>query len=349
MIRRALFLFFVFISALYANKVIYCNYDEVPQRVIKGQIFSVTLKTLPVINDYDDIAYTFSNYNGLKILNDVPYRTKNGKYFNDKFYMQATQNYAKLPDIEAALVASTEYNTTRIQGQKLNVIALNPNEKFSNIIADELALNNYKTTRYDNRNNIVIFSATAKNSDIESIHFNGVKKQGIESITPSYDESKVTYYVVLSKELELFTFNYFNLPKNKFVKIQIPIIVDDDSVATQSDLKPKDQSHEKIKMYIALGIAFVGFIFIIIRKKYIYLILIILPLGYTLYIAMPQKEICVKAGSAIHLLPVSNGTIFKTTDQQRIYLKEGSTKNYIKIRLDNDKIGWVKNENTCSN
>jgi hypothetical protein len=262
--------------------------------------------------------------------------------------MLVTDATAKLPDINASLIAPQEYNSTIIQGPKLNVITLNPKEDFSNIIANSLELQEYKTTSYDNTHNIVVFVATATNADIKAMHFNNVYKQGMESVTESYDESKITYFVVISKRLEYFSFSYFNLLENTYKKISIPIIVDDDSVTTQSDLKPRDQSHDTIKMYIALGISVIGLIFILFRQKYIYLVFIIIPLAYTLYLSIPEQEVCIKAGSNIYLLPVENGTIFETTPREYHLPKEGSVTNFTKVKLQNDKIGWVKNEDTCS-
>ena len=75
---------------------------------------------------------------------------------------------------------------------------------------------------------------------------------------------------------------------------------------------------------------------------------IIIPLAYTLYLSIPEQEVCIKAGSNIYLLPVENGTIFETTPRKYHLPKEGSVTNFTKVKLQNDKIGWVKNEDTCS-
>ena len=345
---KAFLLVLLFISSLYANKVIYLSYDEIPKRVIQGEIFTITLKALSTVQNYDDIAYEFSNARGLKILDEVPIREQKGKFLYDTFHLQSTANRAKLPDVNASLIASREYNSTFIKGEKLNVIKLNPKKNFSNIIANDLVLSEYKTTNYDNTHNIIVFVLSGENTDIDALHFKNVYKQGKESSTNSYLSSKITYFVVVDKQLEHFTFSYFNLLKNRFELIDIPIIVDDDSVTTQSDLKPRDQSHDMQKMYAAAAIAFLGFILVLLKRKIIYLILIFLPLGYILYLSIPQKNICIKKGAQIHLLPVDNGTIFQTT-QTKIYLaKEGQTQNYIKVKLTNNKIGWVKNEDTCA-
>jgi len=338
----------LFISSLYANKVIYLSYDETPTRVIQGEIFTVTLKALSTVKHFDDISYEFSNSRGIKILDEVPIREQKGKFLYDTFHILATAPYVKLPDVNASLIASQEYNSTFIKGKKLNVIKLNPKKNFSNVIADKLQLNEYKTTNYDNKHNIIVFVLSAENANIDAMHFNDVYKQGKESSTNSYLTSKITYFVVVDKRIENFSFTYFNLLRNRFELINVPVIVDDDSVTTQSDLKPRDQSHDLQKMYAAAALALVGFILVILKRRIIYLILIFLPLGYIVYLSSPEQEICIKKGAQIHLLPVDNGTIFETTQIEFTLPKEGQTQNYIKVKLNNNKIGWVKNEDTCS-
>jgi len=346
-IKPFLFLLLL-ISSLYANKVIYLSYDETPSRVVQGEIFTITLKALSTVQDFDDIFYEFSNYSGIKLLDEVPQREQKGKFLYDTFHLLSTSKAIKLPDVNATLIASQEYNSTFIKGEKLNVIKLNPKKNFSNVIANSLELIEYKTTNYDTMHNIVVFVATAENADINAMHFKNVFKQGVESSTDSYFNSKITYFVVVDKRVENFTFSYFNLLKNSFELITIPIIVIDDSVTTQSDLKPRDQSHDLQKMYAAAAVAIFGFVIILLKRKYIYLILIFIPLGYIAYLSIPEENICIKKGTQIHLLPVDNGTIFETTNTSYFLLKEGQTDRYIKVKLKNNQIGWVKNEDTCT-
>ncbi|MCD6172859.1 MAG: hypothetical protein J7J96_03585 [Sulfurimonas sp.] len=348
MVKILLLLTLFIFSTLSANKVLYLNYEKIPQRVIKGEIFSVTIKTISTVENFRDIEYKFSNHNGLKPLSFIPDREIKGNFYFEKFYFLTTKNKAKLPDINVKLIADREFEETLLIGPKLNVVTLNPKKNFSNIIANSFELSEYKTTVFDTKHNIIVFTAKAENSDLSSLRFQNVFKQGIESINDSYFEAKVTYFLVLNKDLEQFSFTYFNLIKNRFTKVTIPIIVDDDSVTTQTDLKPKNQSKEKLKLNIAIGLLVAILIFAIWRKKYIYLILILIPLIYIFYIAIPSKDICIKQDSEIYLLPVTNGTIFETTQTQCYLPNEGRVKNFIKVQLKDEKIGWVKNEDTCS-
>ena len=332
-------------------KVLYLSYKETPSRVLKGEIFSVTIKTLSTVKNFIDVEYELSNYVGIKPLNySLPYREIDSKYYYDTFYFLAQEAKVRLPDFTATLIddEEREFRQTTLEGSELNVITLNPKKNFSNIIADSFELLEYKTTNYDKKHNIVVFMATAKNCDIQSFSLKNIYKQGIESQTESIFESKLTYYAVIDKEIQNFSFSYFNLKENSFKIINIPIIVDDDSVTTQSDLKPKDQSKEMLKMSIAGVVGLFGVLFILLRKKYIYLIFILIPLAYIAYIAVPQKDICIKEGSNIYLLPVYNGTIFETTEAKIYLQKEGAVKGFVKVKVKNERTGWVKNEDICS-
>ncbi|EQB39996.1 hypothetical protein M947_02945 [Sulfurimonas hongkongensis] len=330
-------------------KVLYLNFKSTPHRVIKGEIFPITIKTLSTVKDFSNITYELLNYNGLKLLNELPYREEDSRYFYDTFYFLTTDSDAKIPDFKATLNGfdNTIYRDTILNGFKLNVVTLNPKKYFANIVANSFELLEFKTTAYDDDHNIVVFVATATNCDIASFELKDAYKQGIESITESHFNSKLVYYAVIKKDIENLSFSYFNLLQNNFVRLNIPIIVDDDSVTTQTDLKPKDQSHDRVKMLLASAIALIAFLLILWRKKYIYLVFILIPLTYVIYIAIPSKEVCIKVGSKIYLLPVHNGTIFEKTNTVYHLQKEGSVKDFVKVKLKNEKIGWVKNEDIC--
>ena len=335
---------------VFDQKVLYLSYENIPKRVIQGEIFPVTIKTLSTIQDVDTIHYSFLDLKGVTPLNEQPERQRRSKYWYDTFYFKVNDAEAMLPTFEVQISDSSglKYRKSTLSAEPLNVIVLNPDNKFSHIIANAFELMEYKTSSYDNEHNIVVFVARAFNADLHDFYLHGVKKQGIESVVGDFFESRITYYAVIEKNIEELRFSYFNLHTNNFSTLSVPIIVQDDSVATQTDLAPKDQSKERVKILIALGIAFLGFSLYIMRRKYIYMIVVLLPLGYVAMSIIPSKEVCVKQGSNIYLLPLANGTIFETTRQQRFLHKEGSVKNFVKVKLENEKIGWVANEDICA-
>jgi len=347
-VSKILLLLLFFFTSLVAQKVLYLSYSDVPKRVIKGEVFTITIKSLSTMEDLEEIQYDFSQQSGVEVLNDTPHREKKGKYFYDTFYLIATTETAKTPDIQATLVADEEYEPSFLSGMSLDIFSLNPPKNFSNIIADNFELIEYKTTAYDHEHNIIVFVAQADNSAIEKMHFKEVFKQGIESVKKSYTHSKITYFIVVDKKIENFSFSYFNLQKNKFLTVSIPVIVDEDRVTTQTDLKPQDQSHDEIKIILAMAATGVFTILILWRKKYSYLILLLVPVAYIVYMNKPSEKICIKTGAKIRLLPVYNGTIFETTSKESDFVQDGTVGDFIKIELPNEQIGWVKNEDTCT-
>ena len=334
-----------------AQKVLYLSYINIPKRVIKGEIFSVTIKTVSVISDFEDIEYTLSDAQGVAILNDgIPYRKEKSRFFLDTFYFQATGTNVRLPDITATLkdYFGTTYQPTTLAGKRIEAIALNPRDDFCNIIAKDFVIKHYKTTSYDDRHNIVVFIAEAKQTFLKDFHLQNVIKQGFESLSDAIESSRMTYYAVIDKKEENLHFSYFNIRKNDYITLNIPIIVDDDSVATQSDLKPKDDSKKRFKLFVAVAVVFLGIVLLIWRRRVIYIFMIILPGIYAIYLMIPTKQVCIKKESKIRILPLENSTVFEVTQRELRLNKIGSSEGFVKIELPNRKIGWVKNEDLCT-
>ena len=333
------------------QKVLYLSYVETPKRVIKGEIFSITIKTLSVVSDFEDIEYTLQNVHDIKILNDgIPYRKETDHFFLDTFYFQATGTRVRLPDITATLkdYFGTTYRPAILKGKTIEAISLNPKEDFCGIIAKNFVLKHYKTTSYDDRHNIVVFIAEAKQTFLKDFHLHSALKQGFESLSDTIESSRMTYYAVIDKNEENLHFSYFNTDKNDYITLNIPIIVEDDSVATQSDLKPKDDSKKQLKMLIAVGVILLGVVLLLWRQRVIYTLLILLPGIYVIFLMLPPKKVCIKQQSKIRILPLENGIVFEVAPHRLQLNKIGSTKGFVKVELPNKKIGWVKDEDLCT-
>ena len=338
-------------TAPVVQKVLYLSYVDVPKRVIKGELFSITIKTFSVVQDFDNIEYSFSGEKGVEILNDgIPKSEIEGHAYLDTFYFKATSANIRLPDITATLndASGNIYPQATLKAVPIEAIALNPRKDFCNIVAKTFAIKHYKTTSYDATHNIVVFSATAIQTFLKDFHLNGVASQGFESLDDTIESSKMIYYAVIDKKQENLPFSYFNTIKNDYIKLNIPIIVEEDSVVTQSDLKPKDNSKKQIKLFIALSVILFGVVMLLWRQRYFYIVFIAFPAIYVVFLLMPEKKVCVKEDSKIRILPLENGTVFEVTTSRMKLEKIGKTKGFVKVELPNKKIGWVKDEDTCS-
>ncbi len=338
-------------SVAVSQNILYSSYEYYPQSVFKGQIFYLSIKTLSTQEEFQEIEYQFEGGYGARLLNEKPFAEEKNHYYYHTFYFLATSTSIKTPDIIVSLIYD-EYNKDELvylEGKKIKAIKLNPPKDFVNIIANDLRLTQYKTNHYNEKENIAVFSMEANRTVIENFKIPQDYIQGFESNISTIWQSNMTYYVIFPKHLEQLEFSYFHLPSAKFKKLIMPIIIDDDSVSTQSNLTPRDQRHTQTKLYIALGIVLIFLILFIVRKRYFYLFLLVLVTVYALYISTPIQNACVKKGSSIYLLPMSNGTVFEVTQKEKIFQIEGSVDGYIKVKLHNNKIGWIRNEALCTN
>ncbi|MEA1920216.1 MAG: hypothetical protein U9N52_10275 [Campylobacterota bacterium] len=333
-----------------SQNVLYSSYESFPQKVFMGQIFPITFKTLSTEQYFKEIAYTFKNAIGLRQLNEKPMSTQEGHYFYHTFYFIATKRYLQSPDVTVSLVYSDyiKEDLVYLQGKKIHVVTLNPPKDFVNVIANDFKLISYKTNHYNDEENIAVFSTQAKFSTINNFSIPGVYKQGFESNSSSIYDANMTYYSIIPKHLEQLEFSYFNLKSKKFEKLIMPIIIDDDTVSTQSNLTPRDHRHTQIKLYIAISIAVIALILFILRRRYFYLVIFLITAIYAGYIAIPIQNACVKKGSPILLLPMHKGTIFEITKEQKVFQIEGNIDGYTKVKLHNNKIGWIQNEALCT-
>ncbi|MDF1881570.1 hypothetical protein JHD50_09690 [Sulfurimonas sp. MAG313] len=330
-------------------KLLYQSYFNPPEKLFKGQIFTITIKALSAQKDYESMNYSFSKARGIKRLNKDKEHHIQEPYFYDTFYFQVIGSSVRTPDVKTSLVFSdltdTRYET--LFGKSIQTVRLNPEKDFSKVLADKLNILDYKTSQYDNQHNIVVFSAEATMANLNDFSLHIANKEGIDSYEENMPYSNFTYYAVVSKQLNELKFSYFNLKTRHFKDVVIPIIVSNDRVSTQTDLAPTQNTHAFKKMLLAGAVSIFGLLLFILRRNKFYLIIFILPLFFIAKLAVPIKHVCIKEDSNIYLLPMKGGTIFERVPFRFSTEELGSVEGFKKIRMQNKQIGWVKNENIC--
>ena len=99
---------------------------------------------------------------------------------------------------------------------------------------------------------------------------------------------------------------------------------------------------------LRLGVAGAALLLALIRRRIIYLVVTLLSGLYAMTIAVPIEHVCVKAERPVYLLPMRGSTVFETTQQQTRFEREGAVKGYVKIKLDNNQIGWIREDDLCT-
>ncbi len=331
------------------QKVIYLSYhddtykDNIPERVFNGQYFSITLKTLSTIRQHNKLKYTFKGARGATLQSHSPQRKDKGSYVLDTFYFLATSSNIVLPNITASI--GSEQST--LKGEKIEGVTLNPDQKFAGILADSFKVTSIDAKKYDNKHNILTFDAKAEHCNIKAFNLNGANEQGFESVKPDITTSSMTYYAVIPKKYEKLEFTYFDLTKERYMKVKIPIEVIDDSVSTQSDLKPTENKNYIIKIAAAGVVIIIALILLIVYRKWWIALFIVAPGIYIALQATPAENICVKANAPLYLLPIENATVFDVLSVQGDFEVKNSVKDYKQI-THNSKIGWVSEDDICS-
>ncbi|HHH72343.1 MAG TPA: hypothetical protein ENL04_00765 [Sulfuricurvum sp.] len=321
-----------------------------PDRLLRGEIFAVTLRSIVTANDYKTLGYRFSGGEGVRLLGKEPERTIHDRTLYDTFYFKATGRRVVLPDITPYLNFGLSYaaDAPIIRGTTVNTTVLNPPKDFCGVLADRLTITHTKTTVYDKAHNILVFMADANRSDLRDFKLQSVPQQNFESTVTGPHASSMTYYAVLPNTVETLRFSYFNLQTQQYEPVRIPIDVDEDMVSTMSDLKPVEHGHDYQKAILFSAAALV-LLLAALWKRSLFLLLIALAAGaYAAWLSIPLRDVCIKKGTPIFLLPMRNATIFEITPVQYELQKQGHIKGFTKVRLLNNKIGWVKDEDTCT-
>ena len=332
-------------------KLLYQSYFNPPKKLFKGQIFTLTIKTFSAKKDFQSIEYQFSNSLGLRLLSKDFQRRVEEPYFYDTFYFQVKGNRVKTPLITSSLIFNDYSGVLQedFEGIKIDTVNLNPEKDFSGVLAESFKISEYKTTPYDNQNNIVIFSADTKMGNLQDFSLHVAKKENIDSYEENLPYAKFTYYAVVSKQLDELKFTYFNINTRRFENVIVPIIVHNDRVSTQTDLAPTQNTHVLAKLIAYTTIIVLALIIFFYKRHKFFLFILIVPLFFIGQLLIPIKHVCIKEDSNIYLLPMKNGTIFEQVPYRFTTEALGESTDFTKVRMQNNQIGWVQNDNICKN
>jgi hypothetical protein len=330
---------------------IFPSYQQKPEQIYENQIFQITLKALIAREDFDEIRTDFHPSNTTQILNpDAKWEKIDNAQYQVSYYVKSIAPTALLPQATISLVQ----NEIIIESELLNespidVIALNHGPKSSGVIAKSLHVKRFKTSRFDDSNLIMVLDIEGIEANFEDFKLSGFSKQGLDSLEGELPKQDAFYFVVFDDHLTKIEFSYFNLEKNRFETITLPVELDEDDLSTQIGLNPKESPFELYKN-IVIGVSIIILIlFFAIRRKVLYLILGLILGAYYLYTISPFNTITIAKESRLRIVPTEKSTIFYTTDRVLQVERLGSRGNYIKVLLPTGEIGWIKEENVISN
>ncbi|BDY12070.1 SH3 domain-containing protein [Hydrogenimonas cancrithermarum] len=327
------------------ENLIYLGFEKLPKKLYVGEIFPVTLKVTSLVKDR---LYTVTLEDGKDVILIQEPELIEPKAINHlTFYFKATGTSLKLPDFVVSYEDDPE-RVYRIEGNKIRAVRLNPPRDFCGVLAQKFSLVNYQASTYTKESNILALQLSVAYGNYDDFHLPRSANQGIDSYSGDLNDTTLFYYAVYPTEVEQVEFSYFNLSKNRYEKFQVPIIVKRSSVSTQSNLDPQESEFTKFKIAATAMLIFIWLILWMTRKGWVYPILILLAAAYLLTYLIPLKSVCIRPDTTLYLLPTPQSTPFMQLYEQTTAKEMNKNGGYTKVRLPNNTIGWVKNEDLCT-
>jgi len=327
--------FLTFTANLVAENI---NYSYVPKKVYEKQVFPISFLTS---NNPEKIEFTFKG--GKHPISDKPVIIRNGPKTFYTFYFKTMDRLFMIPKVAINIDGKKEV----LSGVKIPVSKLPKHKDFSGVIASGLKIKNHQVSVYDEATNLIAIALEAHDANLEDIYVPSALKDGVENAKREGSRMEIHYYIVLPSEQKKLTFSYFDTIKESFVTKSIPIIMQDASVAAQTDLNPKEDSFEALKKYLLIGLS-VLFVFLFLWKRdFFYLIMSVISAAVLLTFYTPLATVCIKEGSPLYIVPTSNSTTSIHIDKRYKTTKLAERNEFVKIEYSNGTVGWIKHEDLC--
>ena len=315
------------------------EWGKLPRLVYKGQIVGVTLKF--IAPGQGEIRFRFEGGKDVRLRHIDPHTSHDDLYGYKTMYFKITGSRPRLPDVIVA--------DARLAGVPLNFQSLHPPMDYSGVVAKKLELLQHKEVQFNKKLNLVVMKIRGEMANLEDFHVPFATKQHIKETNDSFPVMTILYYAFIPSSIDTFRVSYFDSTTREFKSIFFDVVVRDQTVSTQSDINPNEDKHKFIKIAIVLTLSLLLLLWSIWKRSWLGAFIAFGGLLAGGYLALPMKKVCVKGGSKIYILPTKNSTVFEINPTNKIYTKLNETNDYTKIKIDDQKVGWVKDEDLCQN
>ncbi|WP_240451773.1 hypothetical protein [Helicobacter sp. L8] len=332
------------------SKVIYLkvlNAQELDaQRFYVGQVFSVQYQIMLFSQAKFLGAELAQTPKQLKRLNFTPSWTAdaNGN-LKATYTYKVVGTHAVVPGLKVgAFVEDQGYlDTATTPPIPLNVLDLSTHAGYVGVVAQDFSVVGYKSKEYDSTHNIVVFEVRAKGANLEDLKVAGGIKQGFESAHFAPDNAHGIYYCIVPKSWRELSFNYFSLQNAQFQEVHFNITPMEETISTQSNLKPKN-NFLLFSNFVALFFILLALVlsFLTPYKKSALGVAGAL-VGVLLWnVFFTYRSGILLANKEIKILPTENSTLLEISKGALKVEIIGAHGGYYKIMTADEKIGWVK-------
>lgn len=328
-----------------SSKNLFLAFTSYPKKVILNQRVAIDIKATVTQKDIESLKTIFSTSKTYKILNpDSKWQKNNGHSYTNRYYIKFLSINPELPKFSVSVDFKSFKAQNSIGVNRIKVVTLKSDELFSGVIASSLTLDSHSQKKYDDKNNIILMEISAKNSNLSDFSLSFPSREGIDEFIDKEDEQKVFYFAIVKNDLKYFKFRYFDYRANKYVLHNFKIILQDQTLSTQTELNPRKNRYILYKTIALLVFAFLLIVIFVIKRRYFALLLAILILVYVGYTNIPMNSVILKKGTGLKILPTTNSTVFYIVEDDIEVDIVHTRGKYIKVLLDNKKIGWINKD-----
>ena len=334
--------FLTFSTLLSANSQY--EYSYMPKKVYENQVFPVTVICVSECTK-EVPQFTFDEMSIIQPLFDTPSVIHNGSDSFFTFYFKAGQIDVRIP----RLFINNGINELTLDTHMISLGTLELREDFCGVLAADMKITNSQVSNYDEKNNLVIFSIEALEANVEDMYLNNVLESGIEHIQRESSKVLGEFYFVVPEKQKNIKFTYFNTIKNQYVDLSVAIELVNNTVVSQTDLNPTEDSFELLKKYSLMTLVGFFFLMFLFKRDFFYLVSAVISLITLLTLYIPHKKVCIKQGAPLFILPTNTSTMSTKVDEEFESALLGEHGEYKKVEYKNGMIGWIKDEDVCKN
>ena len=268
------------------------------------------------------------------------------------FYLEATSIDAKTLRVSLDLKRNGEnYQNSNINIFLPKLKELRSDENYNHIVADNLEVKKFKTTKFDDINNIMVVEIYGNNVDLSAFNIENktILKQGVDTINGDFNSQSAYYFAVFKPNKKTLDFNYYNLKKAKFESFSLPVSVEEDEVSTQIGLNPKQSEFSTYKDITIYSLVAIFILLAIWRRKLSYFFVAAVFIALGIYTYNPFGKAVLKPDVSVTILPTKNSTVFYTSRKNENVEILDTKDDYSKILFADGKIGWVRKGDLVKN
>ena len=236
-----------------------------------------------------------------------------------------------------------------LPSQTIPISPLKDREDFCAVLAADMKIKHHQVSNYDEKHHLVTLSVEAFEANLEDMKLNQAEEFGIEHLKRENAKVEAEFYVVVPETQKTLKFTYFNTIKKQYVFLDVSVELADATVTTQSDLNPTEDSFEKLKKYTFITLVLFFFLMFLLKRDFFYLVLGVVSLITLLTFYIPHKQICIKQGAPLYILPTQTSTMSTKVDEKFEAMLLGERGEFKKVEYKKGIIGWIKNEDLCEN